>query len=148
MYVGHLALAAALLTATAACSDSPTSPSSATTTTIPATTIAEPTVTEDFNGTVRVSGAAFYSYNVVENGTVRVTLSRVSGTNIPSSVWLGLGIGQPSGEECSTTLTVNGPSGSTAQLSGTYSPGVYCVRVWDLGYLIAPAQFAISIAHP
>jgi hypothetical protein len=141
-----LSLLAVLITATTACSDTPTSPST-TTTTIPAT-VAEPTVTEDFTGTLRVGSAAFYSYTVVSSGTVRITLTNVGGVNVPSTVWLGIGIGQPSGEDCVITTSANGPASSTAQLSGTYSPGVYCVKVSDIGNLIAPAQFAVSIAHP
>ena len=122
----------------------PTSPSTPSTT----TTIASPTVTEDFTGTVSVGGSAFYSFSVEQNGTVNVTLTGVSGTGVPGTAWLGLGIGIPSGEDCPATSSVNTPPGTTAQLTGTYAPGIYCARVTDIGNLFAPARFAVTIAHP
>ena len=116
------------------------------------TTVASPTTTEVFAGRVPVGGATFYSFTVVENGTVNVALADVGGANVPSSVWLGLGIGTPNGEDCSTASTVNTAStttnGSTVHLTGTYTPGVYCVRVWDIGNLVAVAAFNVAIAHP
>ena len=150
----HLARAtsAALLLATAlalsACGDksgatSPTTPDPTTT-----TTVASPTATELFAGRLDVGGATFYSFNVVENGTVNVTLADVGGANVPSTVWLGLGIGTPSGEDCATSSTINTAAGSAVQLTGTYAPGVYCVRVWDIGNLVAVAAFNVTIAHP
>ena len=112
------------------------------------TTVASPTTTELFAGRVSVGGATFYSFSVVENGTVNVTLADVGGASVPSTVWLGLGIGTPNGEDCSTAATVNTASGSAVHLTGTYAPGVYCVRVWDIGNLAAVAAFNVTIAHP
>lgn len=134
------------LVATVACNktETPTSP----TNTTPVTTIAEPTVTEEFVGTVTVGGFSFYSFSVEQNGTVQLTLASVSGANVPSTVWLGLGIGIPAGEDCATTSAINTQVATSAQLSGTYAPGIYCARVHDIGNLIAPATFTMSIAHP
>lgn len=141
-------IAWALITAItlAACgNDSPTSPSSTTTT---ITAVASPTVTEDFTGMVPVGGSVFYSFTVAENGTVNVTYTAASGTGVPGTVWLGVGIGTPNAEDCATTSTVNTPPTSTAQVTGTYAPGIYCVKVSDIGNLFAPAAFRVSIAHP
>ena len=126
--------------------ETPTSPSSTSTTT--AATVADPSITEDFTGTVTVGGARFYSFTVEANGTVNVTLTAMGGAGVPSSVWMGLGLGVPSGEDCTATTNVNGPSASTPQITGTYAPSVYCVRIYDIGNLYATAQFAITIAHP
>ena len=134
------------LTATA-CDDASTATSpSDTSSTTP--TVATPTITELFAGRVNVSGSAFYSFSVVENGTVNVTLAEVGGAGVPSTVWLGLGIGTPSGEDCFTTATVNTAAGAAVHLTGTYAPGVYCVRVWDIGNLAAVAAFNVTVAHP
>jgi hypothetical protein len=136
----------ATLVGTVACNktETPTSP----TTTTPAATIAEPTVTEEFAGTVTVGGFSFYSFTVEQNGTVQITLANVGGTNVPSTVWLGLGIGIPAGEDCATTSVLNTQAATSAQLTGTYAPGIYCARVHDIGNLVAPATFTVSIAHP
>jgi hypothetical protein len=136
-----------LLAFTAACGDraeTPTSPSTPT----PTPPVAEPTITEEFTGRLAVGGSAFYSFSVAENGTVNITLADVGGAGVPATVWLGLGLGTPSGEDCAVSASANTPSGSTPQITGTYQPGVYCARVWDIGNLFAPAQFTILIAHP
>jgi hypothetical protein len=133
---------AAVALSFAGCDDktTPTSPSSTDSTT---TTVAAPTTTELFAGRVAVGGSAFYSFTVGVNGTVNVNLADVGGAGVPSTVWLGVGLGTPSGEDCTTSSTVN-----TAQLTGTYAPGVYCVRVWDIGNLAAVAAFNVTVAHP
>ncbi len=105
-------------------------------------------MTEEFTGVLSPGGAGFYSFSVGVYGTVNVTFSSIGGAGIPASVWMALGIGVPSGEDCAATSTVNGPSGSSPQLTNTYNPGVYCVRIHDLGNLFGPARFTISIAHP
>ena len=130
-----------------ACSgDSPTSPSTTTTTTttVPDTAV----VTEEFSGTIGVGESTFYSFVVGANGTVSVTLTSIGGAGVPSTVWMGLGLGTPSGEDCATSSSINGPAGSSPQLTGAYVPSIYCVKLSDLGNLYAPAQFSITIAHP
>ena len=145
--VARTAVMIAVLSLTAACDDkTATSPSSTDTSTT--TTVAEPTTTEVFAGRVTVGGSTFYSFTVGTNGTVNATLAAVGGANVPSTVWLGLGLGTPSGEDCTTTSTVNTASGTAVQLTTTFAPGVYCVRVWDIGNLFATAAFNVVIAHP
>jgi hypothetical protein len=95
-----------------------------------------------------VGGSAFYSFSVGENGTVNVTYTEAAGSGVPGTVWLGLGIGTPSAEDCATASTVNTPPTSAAQITGTYTPGIYCVKVSDIGNLFAPATFRVTIAHP
>ena len=129
-----------------ACSDTPTSPSSTTTTTT--STVAEPNVTEEFNGAVAVGGSSFYSFAVEQNGTVRVRLNRVTAANAPATVWMGLGLGTPSGEDCSATTSLNTQASEVAQITGTYAPGIYCAKVYDIGNLLMPASFYVTIDHP
>src|SRR5689334_3504265 len=94
--------------ACAACGgSSTTAPSTTTTTTTTADlSVASPTATETFNGTLAVGGARFYSFPVAQNGTINVTLLSISGANVPASAQVGLGIGTPAGTDCSTTSTV------------------------------------------
>jgi hypothetical protein len=73
----------------------------------------------------------------------------VSGTGVPATVQVGLGIGQPSGADCATTITATAGSQFAApQATGTFGPGLFCVRIFDVGNLFGPATFAITIAHP
>lgn len=143
----HLFLAIAASLVVGSCGDeSPTAPTSTATTTT--TTVAAATITETWEGTVAVGGAKFYSFTVVENGTVNVSFTAVGGQFVPSTVTLGLGIGQPSGMECVSTTQVSASTASAVpHLTGTYAPGVYCVRVFDVGNLFSTASFTVSIAH-
>jgi hypothetical protein len=125
-----------------ACDDAPTTP---TTTADPPAAVA---VTETFEETVSVGGSIFYSFSVPLNGTVEIRLASVGGSGVPPTVWLGVGIGSPSGTECSTTTVVNTAAGETPQLTGTYAPGVYCAKVSDIGNLLSPATFSVVIGHP
>ena len=132
-----------MISAAGACDDdSPTTP---TTTADPPAAVA---VTETFEETVPVGGSTFYSFTVPLNGTVEIRLASVGGAGVPATVWLGVGIGAPSGTDCTTTTVVNTAAGETPQITGTYSPGVYCAKVADIGNLLSPARFTVLIGHP
>lgn len=140
---------AILVFSAAGCSHNSVTDPSLTSTSSTTTPVAAPTVTEQFNGTLPVGGFRFYSFNIAANGTVNVTLRSVTGTNVPSTIQVGLGIGQPSGTDCSATITATAASTFAApQATGTFGPGLFCVKVFDVGNLAAPATFAITIAHP
>ena len=137
--------AAALMAA--ACTNNTTTPSSTSTTTTTTTTTTTPTTSETFAASVNVGGAAFYSFNIAANGTVNVTLNSVGGAGVPATVQLGLGIGTPAGVDCTVTSAVTAAAGISPQLTGTFGPGLFCVRVYDVGNLAAPAAFKTTIAH-
>jgi len=139
-----LACMCVVLAAGCGSDDSPTSPTDTDTT----QTAAAPTVTEQFDGVVAVGGSKFYSFTTSTYGTINVTLTAVSGSFVPSTVMLGVGLGQPSGTDCVTTTSVNTAAGSTVQVTGNFDPAVYCAKVSDIGNLFAPAAFSVSIAYP
>ena len=144
----HPPLLVTLLTlvVTAACGgNSTTSPASTSTTT---TTVASPTTTENFSAVLLVGGYSFYSFVVSQNGTVNVTLLSVAGADVPATVTLGVAIGIPSGTGCTGGAVTNAAAGTDPQVTGTYSPGRYCVNISDIGNLAAPATFTVTIAHP
>jgi len=131
-----------------ACSHNSTAEPSLTTTTTTATA-APPTVNEVFASTVPVGGFKFYTFNIAVNGTVNVTLNSVSGAGVPTTVQLGLGIGQPAGTDCAVSVVQTAGSAFAApQATGVFGPGLFCVRVFDVGNLFAPANFTVTIAHP
>lgn len=119
-----------------------------TSTTSPSIVAVDPTVSESFSSTVPVGGSVFYSFSIAQYGNVAVTLASISGNDLPESPSLQLGIGQPAGTGCSTLSTVSATPADTAQVSGTYGPGVFCVHVADSGALVAPASFTATVAHP
>lgn len=136
-----------LLTTNGCSHDSPTSPTTTTTATT-TVTAASPIYSEDFINTVPVGGSAFYSFSVTQYGTVNVSLTSVSGQFVPSTVTLGLGLGKPDAETCATTSSISTPSGTGPQITGAFDPGVYCVKVSDVGNLFSAARFSVTIAYP
>jgi hypothetical protein len=133
-----------VLLVTSCGSDSVTSPTSSSTT----VTVAAPTVTDVFSGTLPVSGSRFFSFTTSAYGTINVTLTSVAGEFVPGTVMVGIGIGQPSGTECVTSSSLNTASGSSPQISGPYAAATYCVRIADIGNLFATASFSITVAYP
>jgi hypothetical protein len=131
----------------AACgSDTPTTPTSVASTTA---SVAPATIDESYSSTLPIAGSKFYSFPVVQNGTVNITLTSLTGPDITEDMTVDLGLGRPSGFGCTPTSTVTVSTLTAApQITGTYAPGVYCVRIADTtGILPATATFSISIEH-
>ena len=118
-------------------------------------TPATPTVTQGptpvlFEGTLGVGGSAFYSFTVTTTGDVDVMLASVTGTTSPgseSNVVLGLGIGQPLATDCTVTTSLLARAALQSPLVSNVPPGIYCVRVYDVGNLRSTVNFAIRIVH-
>jgi hypothetical protein len=128
-----------------ACKDGTTTPSADT----PDDDAAEvETVTEQWEAVVPVGGATAYSFSVGVRGTVSVTLLSVGGQFVPGTIMLGVGIGTPNGTGCSVASQTTVQAGTTAQVTGTYDPGLYCANVADVGNLFAAAAVSVSIEHP
>ena len=137
------ALAIAAATAMAACGGS-----SSTTPTTP-TVVTGPTPTL-FEGKLTVGGFAFYSFTVNSTGDADVMLASVTTTTSPGSelnVVLGLALGTPLGEDCSITASMPARPALQSPLVNNLTPGIYCVRVYDIGNLKAPVNFAVRIVH-
>lgn len=141
----HIACCALAAVLAAACGkDSPSTPTAPTT----PTTIAPPTVTEAWEATLAVGATRFYSYSVPQNGTVNITLARLTERGVDSSAQVNIGTGFPAGTGCSTASTSAYAVSETPAISTTQAPGVYCVKVIDAGTLSAPVAFRILIARP
>ena len=134
----------ALAVAAAACGGSSTSPSVVTNATV---------TTDTFNGVLNppVNGVLqsnFHTFTVnTGGGTINITL--VSATP-PPTIQLGLALGNPGAGSCSiipgfTTVTA---ASSTAQLPASGAPaGAYCVVVGDVGNVLQPVSYTVTVAH-
>ena len=116
--------------------------------TSPSAVPADATVTESFSAVVPIGGAVFYSFPIAQFGNVAVTLTGITGTELPEAVGLAIGVGQPGGTTCNVTSVTTVTPGETAQVTGAWGPGIFCVRVADPGVLIAPVAFTAVVAHP
>jgi hypothetical protein len=137
----------ALVLSAAACggSDSPAA------TTAPTETLA-PSV-ELFEGKLQTRGdSTFFSFTVRTAGNVNVTLASVTTATTPGSsvnLALGVGLGSPLATDCNlTNQTTTGPALTSQLVGNNFSPAIYCVRVFDVGNLTVPINFAVRISHP
>lgn len=114
-----------------------------------------PTVTSGpssvlFEGKLAVGGSAFYSFTVTTTGNANVMLASVTTTTSPgaeSNVVLGLALGTPLGEDCTITSAVPASAALQSPLVNNLTPGIYCARVYDIGNLRSPVNFAVRIVH-
>jgi hypothetical protein len=119
--------------------------------TAPTTTTTGPT-SELFEGKLQSRGdSTFFSFTVTTAGNVNVTLASVTGTTTPGSsinLPLGIGLGSPVATDCTVTSQTTAAPALTPQLTGSnFSPAIYCVRVFDVGNLTVPINFAVRITH-
>jgi len=135
-------IAAVLAVMTMACGDdeSPTEPSSTTST---ATTVT-------YTGTIDAGGSRFYSFTNAAAGSVTAFLASVTATDsrLPVAVPLEIGVGVPAGTDCATTTSQIVAPGLVSQMTVSLAAGVFCLRVADAGELRAPVTFAVRFSHP
>lgn len=103
---------------------------------------------ENFAGTLVLGGTGFYSFTVPREGPISMTLLDLQEDGASSAAAISLGLGVPVGTGCSASTASTVPAGSTPQIIGTYSAGVYCARVEDVGNLSVPARFTVHIVRP
>jgi hypothetical protein len=120
------------------------------TTTTPTTTTTPPP--ELFEGQLTGRGASqFFSFAVITAGNVNLTLASVTSAATPGTslnLPLGVGFGTPVGTDCNVTQqTTTGP-GLVPQLTASNAAaGTYCVKVFDVGNVTVPVNFAVRIDH-
>ena len=121
--------------------------SGSTSTTAPSVTVADPTTTETFTGTLAVQGTNVHLFTVtVVPGTVNVTLTQAGP---PSTITIGLGAGVPdSTGACPLSIGVQAVAGTTPQVVGTATTaGQFCVAVVDVGNMASPITYTVTVAH-
>ena len=138
-----IAAAVGMMALTAACSD-PALPA--------APVLAPPTITETFTGTLSPLTTNMHTFPVNQVGGVRVTLDDVE----PAAA-LGIGIGTPSTATatCLVVSSITAVAGTTTLMSGPPAcmrasatvSGNFCISVSDVGNLVEPVTYSISVFH-
>jgi hypothetical protein len=106
-------------------------------------------ITEMFTGSFSQLGNAAFPFTVSATGSVQVSLTAVAPL---STMALGIDIGQWDGTTSTCTIGVaandHAKSGVTA-LSGTATPGTYCVQVSDSGNVPPGSMvtFTVQVIH-
>jgi hypothetical protein len=131
---------AAFLTSLGCGKDTPTSPTT--------TATAGPSSTT-YASTLGLRGTRFYSFTVLADGPVAVTLASVTSavTGIPAGEPLEISLGIPAGTDCSPTYTDLLSASLVTQMTQSVTAGIYCIRVSDEGLLTAPVRFAVRFTH-
>jgi hypothetical protein len=133
--LGTPALALVLSLMTAGCSDPivPAAPS-----------LATPTVTESFSDTLLVRGSNTHQFTVQQVGGLKVSVD-----NVTPGAAVGLGVGTPSVGACAVLSNLTAVPGPAPQLSGTATvAGTFCVSVYDVGNLVEPVTYTVTVLHP
>ena len=130
-----LASFAVALTA-AACSD-PSLP--------PTPTPAVPTIVDTFTGTLLQFGTNSHPFSVQQVGGIKISV-----TSIDPSAAVGIGIGTPStaSGSCIVLSQVTSVASAGVQISGNATlTGNFCVAVSDVGNLVEPVTYTITVLH-
>lgn len=130
-----LAAAMALMLSATACSKSTvTSP-----TTTPTTS-----VTDTFAGTLTRNGATNFQFSVSAAGVVYATLTSVA----DSSTVVGLSLGTWNGTSCAVVLANDLAAQGTTVTGSVTGIGTLCARVYDVGKVVAPLDYQVTVVHP
>jgi hypothetical protein len=111
---------------------------------LPAAPVPAPaTITDTFTGTLIPASTNTHSFAVGQVGGVKVTLNDVE----PAAA-VGIGIGTPSVAGCLTASSTTAVAGTTTLMSGTATvTGNFCISVSDVGNLVEPVVYTISVTH-
>jgi hypothetical protein len=107
---------------------------------------------ELFEGQLTGRGASqFFSFAVSTAGNVNLTLASVTTAATPGTslnLPLGIGLGTPVGTDCNLTQQATTAPGLVPQLTASnVAVGTYCVKVFDVGNVTVPVNFAVRIDH-
>ncbi len=135
---GRLLVVAGLAVGVASCGSS--TPATPTTPTTPA-----PTVTDTFTGSLNQNGAVTHSFTAAASGSISVTLSALAPDE---TLKIGLSLGTWNGAAC-TIVIANDSASKGAAVSGTInSAGNFCARVYDVGNVVNPVSYTLTVTHP
>lgn len=101
-------------------------------------------VTDTFGGTLSTNGATTFPFNVSSSGTVYATLTSVA----DPAVVIGLGLGTWNGEVCSIVMANDQATQGAALAGASTGVGRLCARVYDVGKVVDPVDYVVTVVHP
>ena len=128
------ALVAAALSMSACGSNPPTTP----------TPVPPSSVTDTFSGTLTVNGASSFPFSVSSQGAVYLTLTSVA----DSSVIVGMSLGTWSVTGICSAVLSNDAAVQGVSITGSATNiGTLCARVYDVGKVVSPVDYQITVVH-
>jgi hypothetical protein len=119
----------------AACDDDPVTP---------VTPTPPPTVTETFSGSVGKNGVSLHNFTTQASGTVTATLTTLSPD---SELLVGMSIGTWNGTSCQLVIVKTDAKQSTVLTGGVSTLGSLCVTIYDVGNIVNPISYEITVVH-
>ena len=115
------------------------------TTTPIAPTVTPPvSVTDTCAGTLSKNGATNFQFSVSSAGSVFATFSSVAD---PSTV-VGLSLGTWNGTTCAVILANDQAAHGTTVTGLVTGIGTLCTRVYDVGKVVDPLDYQVTVVHP
>ena len=100
-------------------------------------------ITETFQGTLNLNGAATHLFGTEAPGQATATLTSLSPN---SAAIVSFIFGTWNGQYCQVIL-VKDDATQAQNLIGNASRGSFCVRIADIGRLTAPTDYLITVSH-
>ena len=125
----------------AACSNS--GPSTPTAPTAP-TPVA---ITETFEGTLTVNGAATFPFAAQRSGNMSAQLTVLDPDNPDAATTVGLSLGTWNGVSCQAVIANDAAVLNSLVIGQAQTAANFCVRVYDVGKLTAAAPYQIVVTH-
>lgn len=104
-----------------------------------------PTFTETFTGTVNRNGAVTHTFATQASGTVTATLTTLAPE---SALIVGLSLGTWNGTACQLVITKDDATQGSVLTGGVSTLGSLCVRIYDVGNIVDPIAYEITVVHP
>lgn len=127
-----LMILAPVILTLAACETTPTQPTP------------PPTTTDTFSGTLDARGEATHPFTVGVSGFVDITLANLAPLDTPA---IGMAVGLWDGSVC-TRVASNDRAVLGTRIRGTAAAGRFCVSVYDVGNLVDPIAYTLTVEHP
>ena len=135
-WIRALAVLTMVALSTVACGDddpTPTAPSP------------PPTVTETFSGTVNRNGIVIHNFTTQASGVVTATLTTLAPD---SELLVGLSLGTWNGTACQLVITKTDAKQATVITGGVSALGSLCVVINDVGNIVNPITYELTVVHP
>ena len=104
-----------------------------------------PTTTVTFSGMVNRNGAATHDFTTQASGTATATLTTLAPD---SALVVGLAMGTWNGAVCQIILPNDRATQGTVVTGGVAALAPLCVRIYDVGNIVNPIAYEITVVHP
>ena len=103
------------------------------------------TVTDTFAGTLSSNGAASYAFTTASSGLITATIATLAPD---TTVVVGLALGTWNGNACQVVLSKDQATMLSYVQGQASQANTFCVRIYDVGSLSAPASYELQVNHP